>query len=930
MQRKPHPARRWLVYALGAVLLAFCVVSFARRVAALEPVVGVEWVESGVGPMVLAVELGSPAHDAGLIPGDVLERIDGKPVETVLDARRFAWNVDRDDTVALDVRRGGRSVAIDFAPVFEEASPTAPVYAYLSLVGLAFLVSGLFIAVRWPNIRGGLLYALLGAALFSLLILSPTGEADTFDWIVSTLDLIAAAMAPALLIHLAMVMSRRLRRYRVLVPFLAYTPGIILLAWSLWLGLGGHYRFEDPVAAIEARDRAGMLYLAIAVPIAAAFFARSYRRSASGLHRSQMRWLLWGLGIGLTPFVAIYAIPWSLGGEVPGWTHLSIFPILLVPAAFTAALIRYRLHDLDVLLRRGLTEVTAIFFTLAFYGITQVLLRPGSAGLLSLTNSAARYFGILAVAFAYPPIRSWVRVWIDRAFYRKRYSYRATLLDWSRQLNAETDLAAILDNIRERVRKTLVVSEVQIFLRTGDRLLEGHDEQGGTYRVELDADQIEHLERHPSLTIPKGSLKGARWVRHLFGMRVKGEVRAVLGVAERDAEQEPLSSEDRALLSTLSAHAATAIEAARLLREVREGADEVARLQGDQARILESSGVGLLLVDGDGRIQAWNRALEAIYGLPRGEAMGQRVSDVFPLHLVRTMEREIRTTPSSEEAKLYRYGLVNRAGERVIVNIGVSAAGEEKEGGARVVSFDDVTERVKLEEQVLQRERLASLGLLAAGVAHEVNTPVTGISSYAQMLLEDLPHDDPRREILEKIEAQTRRVSNIANSLLNMAQPQRTAFESLSVTENVNEVLRLFEPQIRGRGIRLETSLQPDVPEIRGHRGKLQQVLLNLLLNARDAIGEEGTITLSSRSEGANVIVEVTDDGAGIAEEDRRRIFDPFFTTKGRGQGTGLGLSISYGIIREHEGEIEVESRPGEFTRFRVTLPVAGTVEAIG
>ncbi|MDX1387703.1 MAG: ATP-binding protein [Acidobacteriota bacterium] len=928
MQRKTHPARRWLVYALGTVLLAFGVVSFTRKVAATQPVVGVEWVESSVGPMALAVAPGSPAAVSGLIPGDVLERVNADPAETVVDARNFAWNLEPEQSVTLGVLRGGRQIDLVFTPEFRDPLPGAPIYAFLALVGLAFLVSGVFIALRWPTIRGGMLYTLLGAATFGLLVFSPTGEADTLDWVISWLDIAAGSLAPALLLHLAMTLSRRLWRYRVLGLFLAYSPAAILMAWAGWLALGGQYRFEDPVAALEIWDRAQLLFLALSVPLTAAMFARSYNRSASALHRSQMRWLLWGLGIGLTPFVAVYAIPWVLGGDVPGWTELSIFPMVLVPAAFTAALVRYRLHDLDVLLRRGLTEVTAIFFTLAFYGITQVLLRPGSAGLFSLSNSAARYFGILAVAFAYPPIRSWVRVWVDRAFYRKRYSYRATLLDWARQLNAETDLNAILDNIRERVRNTLLVSEVQIFLRIGEHSLEGHDETGGTYRVELTPDQIEHLERHPSLTVPKGSLQGSRWVRHMFGMRVKGEVRAVLAVAERDAEQEPLSSEDRALLSTLSAHAATAIEAARLLREVREGADEVARLQSDQARILESSGVGLLLVDGEGRIKAWNRALENIYGLAREEALSQRLSDVFPLHLVRTIEREIKTTPDNEDAKLYRYSLVNRSGGRVIVNIDVSAAGEY-EGGARVVSFDDVTERVKLEEQVLQQERLAALGMLAAGVAHEVNTPVTGISSYAQMLLEDLPESDPRREILEKIEAQTRRVSNIANSLLNMAQPQRTAFESLSVTDNINEVIRLFEPQIRGRGIRLETTLDPDVPAIRGHRGKLQQVLLNLLLNARDAIGREGTIAVVTRVERDDVVVEVTDNGSGIAEEDLRRIFDPFFTTKGRGQGTGLGLSISYGIIREHGGDIQVESHPGEFTRFRVTLPTAEKAEAL-
>jgi len=223
---------------------------------------------------------------------------------------------------------------------------------------------------------------------------------------------------------------------------------------------------------------------------------------------------------------------------------------------------------------------------------------------------------------------------------------------------------------------------------------------------------------------------------------------------------------------------------------------------------------------------------------------------------------------------------------------------------------------------VLQQERLASLGLLAAGVAHEVNTPLTGISGYAQLLLDDMAADDPRRETLEKIETQTRRVSTIANSLLNLARPERTTFESLPLNDAVREVLRLFEPQIRDKRIDLHVELSEGLPEVRGHRGKLQQVLLNLLSNARDAVLGGGRISVRTVLAGGRVVLEVVDDGIGIAESDLPRIFDPFFTTKGRGKGTGLGLSISYGIVREHDGLMQVESVPGEFTRFKVELPV--------
>ena len=244
------------------------------------------------------------------------------------------------------------------------------------------------------------------------------------------------------------------------------------------------------------------------------------------------------------------------------------------------------------------------------------------------------------------------------------------------------------------------------------------------------------------------------------------------------------------------------------------------------------------------------------------------------------------------------------------------------------MAFDDVTDRVRLEEQVLRQERLASLGLLAAGVAHEVNTPLTGISSYAQMLLEDMDPRDPRRRVLEKIEAQTSRASGIANSLLNLARPEGADEQDVRLNDLVREAADLMAPQIRRSDVRLETRLDDRDPTVRGDRGKLQQVLLNLLLNARDALDGEGTITVRTSLGGDRAALEVTDDGTGIPADDLPRVFDPFFSTKGPGRGTGLGLSISHGIVQEHGGTIEVESEPGR-TRFRVELPSAAAAEAM-
>jgi len=264
--------------------------------------------------------------------------------------------------------------------------------------------------------------------------------------------------------------------------------------------------------------------------------------------------------------------------------------------------------------------------------------------------------------------------------------------------------------------------------------------------------------------------------------------------------------------------------------------------------------------------------------------------------------------------------------------VNVSVAPFQIDTGERrgtVLILDDVTARVRLEEQLQHSEKMASIGLLAAGVAHEVNTPLAGISSYAQMLRGQVGKDDKKAELLEKIEKQTFRASKIINNLLNFARSSPAEFESLDVNKILLDVLSLMEHQLERAHIKVRQELASELPPVRGNENRLQQVFFNLLLNAKDAMPRGGWLTLATQSEEDTVVVEVRDTGHGIPKEHVRRIYDPFFTTKGLGRGTGLGLSVSYGILQEHGGAIFVESDPGKGTTFQVALPALEVREAV-
>jgi signal transduction histidine kinase len=233
----------------------------------------------------------------------------------------------------------------------------------------------------------------------------------------------------------------------------------------------------------------------------------------------------------------------------------------------------------------------------------------------------------------------------------------------------------------------------------------------------------------------------------------------------------------------------------------------------------------------------------------------------------------------------------------------------------------------KLQEthlQLVSSEKLASLGKLAAGIAHEINNPLGGILIYASLMMEDLLQEDPRRGDLERIVQEASRCKEIVKSLLQFARQTEPKMEPTDINRAITDGLFFLENQALFHNIKISKKLDPFLPLVRGNGSQLKQVFMNIIVNAAEAMVESGTLTIATSlsPDRKTVFVEFTDTGEGIAEENLTRIFDPFFTTKDVGKGTGLGLSTSYGIVEDHGGKISVRSQVGEGSTFTIELPV--------
>jgi signal transduction histidine kinase len=310
----------------------------------------------------------------------------------------------------------------------------------------------------------------------------------------------------------------------------------------------------------------------------------------------------------------------------------------------------------------------------------------------------------------------------------------------------------------------------------------------------------------------------------------------------------------------------------------------------------------------------------------RDRALGRDLGELFSRPFVETLAAVRRESPGG--TTLYRVTLdvtLDEQRRSLLINTAVAPfqTADTAQAGWIIV-LEDVTDRANLEEQLRLSEKMAAIGLLAAGVAHEVNTPLTGISSFTQMLLERADPVDPRTQLLEKIEQQTFRAAKIVNSLLSLSRPAGGEMRLIDLNAVIGDVLSLLEHQFRTHKIQVRKHFELPAVMVRGVEYKLQQVFLNLFLNARDAMPRGGWLSITTAVSESEALVELSDTGVGIPSEHLARIYDPFFTTKPEGRGTGLGLSVTYGIVQEHGGTLTCESDPSQGTRFRLVMPVAG------
>jgi PAS domain S-box-containing protein len=936
--------------ALVAGLLCLAVWNISVRASWYEMEDGVYWTSNGGDVIAQVVAEDSPAFRAGIAPGDKLLGIAGRPVESPDDVIAALHRASRDTVLSYAIVRQ-RTQQIFELPLQPIPAGARGLYFVLAAVGIFSLVVGASVRLRRPENQATLHFFWLSIAFFGVLAFSFSGRLDLLDWVFYWANDVSMLLLPPLFVHFALVFPERpdawvrSERGRTLLPLL-YLPALLLGGTQVAVMLTGDRQGEVLSTVLAVIERGHFVYLATCLVAGLAILTRALGRVRSVTARRQLRWIVWGTALGAVPFICGYAIPFALGLTPLRGFELTAVLLGLIPLAFASAIVRYRLMDVEVIIKRGLVYAAAVAAIAAIYAILLTLASrvfPVDRG-----NPVIALLATMVVVLLSRPVKNAIQTGLDRVYYRDRYDYRRALVGFARDLNSDLDLSRLSERLVRRVTETLVVDRMALMLapvaagREGDFITIAHSgfvsapplltrtSEVGTRLISghtLTLDDPLSQRRLDPAEVEFWREAGI----HYFVPCVSKEGTIAVMALGRKASAEPLSSEDMALLAAVAAQAATALENGRLYRQLRVKADELERLREFSENILESLNDGLAVVDRNDRIVRWNRRLEELYGIRHEEAVGRRIDEIFESGFIDVLRSARRESP--EGAALYRVPLSTRHEQprRLLVNVATTPLRDSDAAIAgTIVVVEDISSRVQLEEQLQISEKMASIGLLAAGVAHEVNTPLTGISSFVQMLMQGAEPDDPKTKVLEKIERQTFRAAKIVNGLLNLARPAQVESGPMDITAVINDVLSLLEHQFRTSRIQVRKELSPSAPFVQGIEYKLQQVFLNLFLNARDAMPRGGWLTIVTRAAGDAVAVEIGDTGSGIPPDHLSRIYDPFFTTKDIGKGTGLGLSIIYGIVQEHGGTITCDSIVGQGTRFTLTLPVASTRTAAG
>lgn len=627
------------------------------------------------------------------------------------------------------------------------------------------------------------------------------------------------------------------------------------------------------------------------------------------------RWHRGVLLLGLVALVMTFAL-YLAAPVATYWLELA----QMVMAVAIAALVSARRHLPPLTLPQRHSTGYALLVLLSTF-LLAILAYGGQAVSGPATPLLILTAGLMlsGLVLAFPEVADSLSLWVERRILRAEYRARRMVEEVAEVAPAVLDLEPLVSMILERTLQTLDIrwGLFALWDRTTHELgvvtARGLPDEAANARWPADHALAQWLltwtdagGAPPAHLTEEPSLPEASW---LVAVRLHEEPVGVFVYGPRSSG-EPLTPTQQAILDLLANETAAAVANARLF-------NQVARARREWVQTFDALSDGVFLHDREGRVLRANRALARLVERSFDQIIGRPWFELIPAGPVPRLACNSEPGQARHTAE---YDLAYR--DQRTLHVTVSPVMEGDEFCVHVVR--DVTDERAMQRQLAQAEKLAAIGEMLSGIAHELNNPLTTIIGFSE-LLQDASVPESVRADLQRIFRQAKHSARIVQGLLAFARQSRLQMSEVDVNALLEQTLDLMQPQLETHNIEARLELDPQLPHALADPGQLQQVFVNLITNAQQAMSAahgEGTLTIRSQALPTCLRISVRDDGPGIPRDLLQRVFDPFFTTKEVGEGTGLGLSICYGIVREHGGRIWAESEPGQGASFVVELPI--------
>ncbi|HXY59980.1 MAG TPA: ATP-binding protein [Chthoniobacterales bacterium] len=669
-------------------------------------------------------------------------------------------------------------------------------------------------------------------------------------------------------------------------------------------------------------------------------------RLSSGAVRAELGFvLIGGIGTLTLSLLAYQMLRFFVASSRLLW--FAPLRVVLFSTIVAYGIVTRKMMEVGVLLRRFISYALLATYLLVLYSVVWWLCAAALRSSIPNAHTIAHITAAIVIAFAMAPARGVSQRLAERMFIGShQLDFRATVSKAAKILASVATLRDLLDRFAQTVAEAVGTERVIILLPTKQgfsqqyppaetdsrQFLELTRDQATIVQLEASREPIALDELHRARPTPQLQ----RVMRQLDSLQIA----LAMGIFSRDHLAGVLllgarksgriyGAVEQGALQVLSGQLAAAIENAELFTEVQN-----AKIYNET--LLQNLTSGVIASGTDGRITVFNNEAGQITGLDSGE-MRERSLDALPMDLAEPLITTLRTGESQQDREIILH--VDNAD--VIIRASTSIFhGQNRQVLGALMVLTDITAIKRLELQIRRSDRLASLGTLSAGMAHEIKNPLVSLKTFAQLLPERYQDSDFRDTFSNLIGHEIDRIDSLVNQLLRFARPTKPILKPLHAHEILEKALTLVGHRLYQKDIKLQRSWQADVDTIRGDPDQLEQVFLNFFLNAMDAMKTQGEMTVktgirageqwvnsSVYSNGASnghaqeaLLISIHDTGEGIKPEDIPHVFDPFFTTKD--YGTGLGLSVVHGIIQEHGGQIEVESELHKGTAFHILLPL--------